>query len=213
MVVGSLLGIAIGWNATDIGAVAAETASACGIAVASVGLFTTARFVTHFLAEVPGGRLIDRLGARRVCLIGAFSGAGAALSMAAPVPVLGAAARAVTGTTAVALSLVAGCAGSALLGTSLSVPTAVVGCLLLGIGGGIPSRPPFTGAAGVRPDAPAAAVGVVNAMAAAVVRIFTPLVGLTFSLPGDRRIGFAAAGVAWLIALVTLPDRRALTGS
>jgi hypothetical protein len=59
----------------------------------------------------------------------------------------------------------------------------------------------------------AAAVGVVNAMAAAVVLTFTRLVGLTFSLPGDGRIGFAAAGVGWLSALVTLPDRRALTGS
>jgi nitrate/nitrite transporter NarK len=303
-------------------------------------------FVTRFLAEVPGGRLIDRLGARRMCLIGAaFIGAGVALSMAAPVPVLGVAARAVTGTgigfiagsayvrrtggspfaqglyggiglgagglaiavvpeflplfswrapyasalglaalalaalalapedqadsvgiagsvtpkvlsdpelrrlgllysvafgttvalsnwiaellerhgmsaeagaigglilitglvtrplgglilrnqkarirKAVALSLVAGCAGSALLGTSISVPTAVVGCLLLGIGGGIPFSPAFTGAAGLRPDAPAAAVGIVNAMAAAVVLTFTPPVGLTFSLPGDGRI-------------------------
>jgi nitrate/nitrite transporter NarK len=114
---------------------------------------------------------------------------------------------------AVAFSLVAGCGGSALLGTSSSVLTAVVGCLLLGVGGGIPFSPAFTGAAGLRPDAPAAAVGVVNAMAAAAVLIFTPLVGLTFSLPGDGRIGFAAAGLAWLTALVTLPDRRALTGS
>jgi MFS family permease len=374
MVVGSLVGIAVCWNTTNVGAVAAETASAYGLALAGVGLFMTSLFITHFLAQVPGGRLIDRLGARRVCIIGCgIIAGGAALSMAAPSPVLGIAARAVTGIgtglgflaasayvrrtggspfaqglyggiglgagglaiavvpeflplfswrapyatsvvlaalalaalmvapadpradsasaagsvslkvlsdadlrrlgllysvafgttvalsnwiaellerhgmgaeagavgalilgagvvtrplggwilrnqstqirTAVGSSLVAGCAGCALLGIANSAPIAVVGCLFLGIGGGIPFSPAFTGAAVLRPDAPAAAVGFVNAMAAAAVLVFTPLVGLTFSAPGDGRIGFALASLAWLVALATLPDRRAFTGT
>ena len=62
----------------------------------------------------------------------------------------------------------------------------------------------FTGAAAARPDAPGAAVGFINAWASLVIVAGTPLVGLTFSLPGDGRIGFVAAGVlAGLAALAT----------
>jgi len=38
------------------------------VSLAVVGLFTTALFLTHFLGQVPAGRLIDRHGARRVGL-------------------------------------------------------------------------------------------------------------------------------------------------
>ena len=48
------------------------------------------------------------------------------------------------------------------------------------------------------------AVGFVNAWASLVIVGGTPLVGLTFSLPGDGRIGFVALGaVAALAALAT----------
>jgi hypothetical protein len=53
-------------------------------------------------------------------------------------------------------------------------------------------------------------VGLVNTWAALAVVAGTPLVGLTFSLPGDGRIGFAAAGVAWGAALLVMPPRSAL---
>jgi MFS family permease len=43
-------------------------ADAYGVSLAVVGLFTTALFLTHFLGQVPAGRLIDRHGARRVGL-------------------------------------------------------------------------------------------------------------------------------------------------
>jgi hypothetical protein len=47
-------------------------------------------------------------------------------------------------------------------------------------------------------------VGLVNACAALVIVAGAPLVGLTFSLPGDGRIGFVALGVlAALSALAT----------
>lgn len=371
---GSLTGVAISWNTTNVGAIAAPTAGSYGIALAGVGLFTTALFVTHLLAQVPGGRLVDRFGARRLCFIGVgIVVCGASLSMLAPSPALGIAARALTGigtgagfiaasayvrrtggsplaqglyggialgagglaiavvpeflplfswrapyVTALALaavalvalalapvdrsshaspaqaeaslaslasdsrlrrvgflysvafgvtlalsnwivellsrdgmsgeaglvgglilmvgvlarplggwilrthgaairravgvSLVAGALGCALLTIGGSVPAAVAGCLLLGTGGGIAFSPAFTGPTIVRPDAPAAAVGFVNAMAAATVLVCTPLVGLTFSLPGDGRIGFAAAALVWLAALLALPDRRSLGG-
>jgi tRNA (cmo5U34)-methyltransferase len=50
-------------------------------------------------------------------------------------------------------------------------------------------------AARLRPDAPAAAVGLVNMLAAVTILVGTPLLGLTFSLPGDGRIGFLAVAV------------------
>jgi hypothetical protein len=37
-----------------------------------------------------------------------------------------------------------------------------------------------------------------------------PLLGLTFSLPGEGRIGFAAAAALWLAALVVLPKAKEL---
>ncbi len=366
-----IAGVAIGWNVANVGAVAAAMADSYGIALASVGLFTTALFLTHMAMQVPGGRLADRFGARRVCLAGmAIIVCGSALAMVAPVVELGLGARALTGVgtglgfvsgsayvrrcggspfaqglyggiglaaggvalalvpqllgelswrapfatalalalvalavlvvapadhgdrpaaaggspagvlsdtglyplallfsatfgitvvlsnwvaellerdgvgeagligslilvlgvisrplggwivrqhgprlrSAVGLSLLAGGLGSALLGLVPSTPGALVGCALLGIGGGISFSPAFTGAAMLRPDAPGAAVGFVNATAATTILVCTPLVGLTFSLPGDGRIGFAAATLAWAGALAALPDRRSLGG-
>jgi len=87
---------------------------------------------------------------------------------------------------------------------------AAAGGALLGLAAGIPFAPAFTGAALARPDAPAAAVGLVNGSASVVALVGAPLLGLTFSLPGDGRIGFAAVTVLWLVALALLPSRRDL---
>ena len=43
-----------------------------------------------------------------------------------------------------------------------------------------------------------------------VTLVGTPLVGLTFSLPGDGRLGFALVGACWLVALALLPSARQL---
>ena len=42
--------------------------------------------------------------------------------------------------------------------------------------------------------------------------IGTPLVGLTFSLPGAGLIGFVAAAACWALAALAVPDRAALVG-
>ncbi|HEV2874925.1 MAG TPA: MFS transporter [Thermoleophilaceae bacterium] len=102
---------------------------------------------------------------------------------------------------AVAASIVAGTAGTIALIAAEPAWLAVLGALLVGIGAGIPFSPAFTGAAATRPDAPAAAVGLVNTAANFVVLVGTPLVGLTFSLSGEGRLGFAALAVLWLAAL------------
>jgi hypothetical protein len=78
------------------------------------------------------------------------------------------------------------------------------------LGAGISFSAVFTGAAASHPDAPAASVGLVNSIANLFVLVGVPMVGLTFSLPGRGRIGFAVIAGLWLIALVLLPDRSAL---
>jgi MFS family permease len=102
---------------------------------------------------------------------------------------------------ALAASIVGGTAGTIALIVADPGWLAVLGALLVGIGAGIPFSPAFTGAAAARPDAPAAAVGLVNTAANLVVLVGTPLVGLTFSLSGEGRLGFAVLAVLWLASL------------
>jgi MFS family permease len=111
---------------------------------------------------------------------------------------------------AVGASLLAGAAGTALLAAARPVPIVVVGAALVGLAAGIPFSPAFTGAARTRPDASGAAVGFVNGAASAVAIVGTPLLGLTFSLPGSGRTGFAAVAALWLVALALLPTRARL---
>ncbi|MBA2516822.1 MAG: hypothetical protein H0V22_05835 [Solirubrobacterales bacterium] len=47
-------------------------------------------------------------------------------------------------------------------------------------------------------------------MANLVVLVGTPLVGLTFSLSSEGRVGFVAIAIIWLTALAFLPSRRFL---
>ena len=105
----------------------------------------------------------------------------------------------------VAASLVVGGAAAVALATPLPVAGLVAATAVLGLAAGIPFAMAFTGAAGSRPDAPGAAVGFVNALASLVIVVGTPLVGLTFSLPGDGRIGFVAMGVLAALAALATP--------
>ncbi len=107
-------------------------------------------------------------------------------------------------------ALAAGAAGTALLATAEPLAVAALGAVLIGLAAGIPFAPAFTGAALARPDAPGAAVGMVNGAASLVVIVGTPLLGLTFRLPGDGRIGFVVVAVLWLVALALVPSQRDL---
>jgi MFS transporter, NNP family, nitrate/nitrite transporter len=111
---------------------------------------------------------------------------------------------------AVGVSLAGGAAGTALLAVARPPAVAALGAALVGIAAGIPFSPAFTGAALLRPDSPAAAVGLVNGSAAAVILAGTPLLGLAFGLPGDGRAGFGIAAALWLVALAVLPTVRQL---
>lgn len=367
------VGLAAGWNISNTGAAAATLHDEYGVSLAAVGLLTTALFATHFGAQIPGGALIDRFGARRVAgaalaaiavgnalalvgasyplavvarlLIGLGTGSGfvagsdwvraaggsaaaqglyggvsvgggglaigivplliPAFGWRAPyVSALGAAGvcaalvlvpvalerplRRTSGfavrdlpmrllwpfaglhTASFGLSVIAGnwiapllrhdglsrgaaagvgamtllgglvtrplagivvrrrpgsagalLATSTLCGTAgtavlaLPVPAAAlaVAAAALGLAAGVPFALAFRGAQRLVPHAPAAAVGAVNSAATFAILALTPLVGLTFSLPGHGRIGFAALAAGWAAAAAALPAAsRALTG-
>ena len=111
---------------------------------------------------------------------------------------------------AAAASLVAGALGTLAVAAARPLALAVLGAILIGLAAGIPFAPAFTGAARLRPDAQAAAVGVVNGAACLVILLGTPLLGLAFALPGGGRLGFAAVACLWLVALLVLPSAREL---
>ncbi len=372
---GCALGLATGWNISNTGAVAPQLADSYGVGLATVGLFTTALFLTHMLMQIPGGGASDRYGGRRMGLLAlAAIACFASMSMIAPIAWIAIVTRGLTGLgtglafiagsayvrasggspaaqglfggfglagggfalavvpqveswigwrapyatavavaiagvfvllasprdrpqpsprpavtrtlgpgvlldrklyrvatlfaaslglsvtlgnwvvtlldrhgglgkgsagaigaltlalgiftrpfggwllrahpqrvrSAVALSMVGGAVGTALLAAAHPPELAVAGAALIGVAAGIPFAPSFTGAAVTRPDAPAAAVGFVNGVAAAAILIGTPLLGLAFSLPGDGQAGFAVAAGFWLIPLAVLPSRRQL---
>jgi MFS family permease len=110
----------------------------------------------------------------------------------------GAAGRALTA------SIVAGAVGVAVLASPAPLPVLVAASAVAGLAAGIPFAAAFSGAQRARPDAPGAAVGFVNAVATLVIVVGTPLVGLTFSLPGDGRVGFAVLAALWLSALAAV---------
>ena len=111
---------------------------------------------------------------------------------------------------AVGVSLLAGAAGTLLLAAAKPPVLAAVGAALVGLAAGIPFAPAFTGAALARPDASAAAVGLVNGAASVVALAGTPLLGLSFSLPGGGRTGFVVIAGLWLGAFLLLPSSARL---
>jgi nitrate/nitrite transporter NarK len=105
----------------------------------------------------------------------------------------------------VAAGLMVGAAGTALLALGPPLAVGAVASAAVGIGAGIPFGPVFSGAQRLRPDRPAAAVGFVNFVANAAIVAGVPLVGLTFSLPGDGRVGLVVVACLWAAALSMLP--------
>jgi MFS family permease len=92
------LGLSAGWNLANVGAIADATGRAYGVSLAVVGVFTTALFVMHAAMQIPGGRLSDRFGARRVGLAGLAVVIGCSgVALAAPSPALAVAMRTLTG--------------------------------------------------------------------------------------------------------------------
>jgi MFS family permease len=107
----------------------------------------------------------------------------------------------------VATSLLAGGLATFALALPLPFGLLVVAAAAVGLAAGVPFAPTFAGAAAERRDAPGAAIGFVNGCAALAIVGGTPLLGLTFSLPGHGRIGFAVVGVLWTLSALATPRR------
>jgi predicted MFS family arabinose efflux permease len=103
-----------------------------------------------------------------------------------------------------ATSFLAGTLGIVVLflapGTALDAAAAA----LIGVAAGLPFGVTLAGAARARPDAPGTAVGAMNIYPVLAIVCGAPLVGLTFSLTGRGRIGFAVLAAAWSGGLLVL---------
>jgi MFS family permease len=108
----------------------------------------------------------------------------------------------------VAASLAAVATGSGLLAVGGPTWLSGLGALCLGLAAGLPFATIFDAAQRLRPDAPGAAVALVNACGVFAVLVATPVAGLAFDLPGDGRLAFAAVAAVSLLALVALPRAR-----
>lgn len=90
MAAGAALGVTSSWNLTNTGAVAESLAAHYGIPLASIGLFTTVMFLAQVVLHIPGGRLIDRHGPRRMGSLGLGLIVAGNLAIVAGVPVVAA---------------------------------------------------------------------------------------------------------------------------
>lgn len=104
-----------------------------------------------------------------------------------------------------------GAVATAVLALGSTLAVMVVAAMVIGVAGGTPFGPIMFGATRVYPDAPGAAIGAMNIYPALAIVVVTPLVGLTFKLPGDGRIGFLALSLLWALAACTIPPVSALT--
>jgi len=104
----------------------------------------------------------------------------------------------------VASALVGVAVGATLLAIDGPLWLSGVAAAILGLSAGLPFAVVFAAAQQLRPDAPASAISIVNAAAILLVLVGTPLAGLTFELPGDGSLGFAAMAVLAAAALLVL---------
>jgi MFS family permease len=108
----------------------------------------------------------------------------------------------------VAASLAGVALGSAVLALGGPLWVSGVGAAVLGLGAGLPFAVLFAATQRLRPDAPAAAISVVNGTAILLILIGTPLAGVAFDLPGDGAIAFAAIAALAAAALAALRSAR-----
>jgi MFS family permease len=108
----------------------------------------------------------------------------------------------------VGVALVGTSAGALILSLGGSLALSTLGAFVLGLTAGLPFAVIFAAAQRQRPDAPGAAIALVNACAVLTILVGTPLAGLAFELPSDGRIAFAAIAVLAAAALVPLRTAR-----
>ena len=107
-----------------------------------------------------------------------------------------------------ALSMLCGAGGTVLLLLDAPLPVRIVGAAVLGLAAGVPFAAAFSGAQAIRRDAPGTAIGFINSCATLVIAVGAPLVGVSFSLAGHGRAGFAVVALLWaLSAFAVLPSK------
>jgi MFS family permease len=107
-----------------------------------------------------------------------------------------------------AVALVGVASGAALLALGGPFALSVVGAAVMGLAAGLPFAVLFAAAQRARPDAPAAAIALVNSCGILAILVGTPLAGLTFELPSDGRLAFAAIAVLSALAGLVLRTTR-----
>lgn len=122
-------------------------------------------------------------------------------------PVGGLLAGRVNGRLLVAAALVGTSVGALLLALGGTFAISALGALVLGLTAGLPFAVIFAAAQRTRPDAPGAAIALVNACAVLTILVGTPLAGLAFVPSSDGRLAFAV--IAALGAAALLPLRTA----
>ncbi len=101
----------------------------------------------------------------------------------------------------VGISLVGVAGGAFVLALPGPLWLSALGTLALGLAAGLPFAVIFEAVQRLRPDAPGAAVALVNACAVLAILVGTPIAGLAFDVPGDGALAFAAIGVLAAAAL------------
>jgi MFS family permease len=103
-----------------------------------------------------------------------------------------------------AASFVAGSLGTVVLFVAPGTAGDVAAAALIGAAAGIPFGFTISAATRARPHAAGAAVGAMNIYPVLAIVCGAPLVGLTFSLTGRGRIGFAVVAALWSSAILVL---------
>lgn len=106
-------------------------------------------------------------------------------------------------------SMLVGGGCTALVALGPPVPVLVLAAALIGLSGGIPFGPALYGAGKAFPESAGAAAGVVNTFAGTLILVGTPLMALTFTLPGEGRLGFYVVAVLWAAVALFVPPTRA----
>ncbi len=212
--------MALGWTFTCTGAAALPLERELDVGLAVVGLFTTAFLLAEALTSIPGGRLCDRIGARRVGLAGAaLMAAGSALASIAPEAALVLAGRGLTGA-GTGLAYVAVVAW--LRGAGAQAQGLIGGACLAGAGLAVAVVPRLEGPLGWR--APFVPELVLAGAAAALALLAppatrraperrVPLAGLLaqptvwrYGAMASFSFGASFAAGAWIVPLVTQGD-------
>jgi MFS family permease len=95
---GIAIGLAVGYNIANVGPAAQVLSQAYDVPLGLIGLLTTALFVTHLVMQIPGGKLVDRHGARMLAAVAlGIIVVGNIIALAAPSFPLAIAARLVAG--------------------------------------------------------------------------------------------------------------------